>query len=842
MRLNMSKCFKLSLCFFGLLCSTVIMAEADLELPAETSPLNVESIEACVIPAETPLTKMTRQRISDCLGWDEQVLVGLCRGRYQETPIFSSSSQTTLAADEVSFHSEGSSLLKGHVEVKMPERILTAETATLYRDPKTKQITRVELHDGVHLVEKNRTIWAQKASIDPSTSAGYIENVMYRFDTTHQGAALPAWGLASLIKRFENKDILLAKATYSTCPPKKRDWQIEARELYIDDAAKEGKAKDAKLRFYDVPVAYLPYFSFPTSKERKSGFLMPMYGYSNIGGFDFAVPYYLNLAPNYDATVTPHAYTFRGVMLNGEGRYLTSNSIGMINASILPDDKAFQHFLDNNNTQFPGLSSQSNNRWSVFYRDDTSFTDHLSMHVNFQQVSDNYYLQDFSSNLAVLTENQLRKEGLLTYVGEHWKLQGLAEAYQTLNPINQADVSHIYERLPQFMAEGFYDELPLGTHLSLVGQFDQFQWPLNDDTIPEGPRFHVNPGLFLEQHTAWGYLSPKVDLVDNYYHISAEGLGPTKSVNYTIPRYSVDGGLFFEDSQTWTGYTQTLEPRLFYLNVPYYNQSEVPAFDSAYMIFTADQLFRENRFSGQDRIGDTNQLSYALTSRFLKSNGVEKVRLTAGQITYFADRKVNLCYNAQGICEDNPLMLGFTSPTTKTSPIATQGVYRLNSAWSMVGDWVFEPSANAANNADFNFHYQPEVNHILRFGYSYLVNGNIFAGRTNQVGHAALHQATAGYAWPLTNNWSGLGVYGYNLSEHYDMIAFLGFQYDSCCWAMRFLGGRVYNSLSPSTLKPEYNNNVYVQVLLKGLGTVGSSDPASTIQSYLPGYVNQFQH
>ena len=397
-----------------------------LTVPADTSPLTVESIEACVIPAETPLTAMTRQRISDCLGWDEHVRVGLCRGRYQDAPTFSTAPQTKLSADEVSFYVEGASRLKGHVEVNTPERIVTAETATLYRDPKTKRITRVVLYDNVHLIEKNRSIWAKKATINPSTSAGNIRDVVYRFDTVHRGAAMPAWGLASLIKRFSNKDILLKNATYSTCPPKKRDWNIEAREIYIYDEKQEGRAKDTKLRLHDVPVLYMPYFSFPTSKERKTGFLMPMYGYSNIGGFDFAAPYYLNLAPNYDATLTPHAYTFRGVMLNGEGRYLTSNSIGMLNASILPDDKAYRNFLNVNNALFPGLASQSNHRWSVLYHDDTSFTENLSMHVNVQQVSDNYYLQDFSSNLAVLTENQLRKEGTLTYVSEHWQLQALA--------------------------------------------------------------------------------------------------------------------------------------------------------------------------------------------------------------------------------------------------------------------------------------------------------------------------------------------------------------------------------------------------------------------------------
>jgi LPS-assembly protein len=796
---------------------------------------------------DTPLTTEVREKIATCLGWQSDLLVALCRGNYQDDNMsnFSSSSQMIVMADQVSFYSVGQSELKGHVEIKSKARMVTAKTATLYRAEKTQRIKRIELHDNVHFIEPKRSMWAKKVVLNPSDHSGIIEEVLYRFDSQHAHAVLPAWGLARLIQRFKNKNILLKEATYSTCPPKIRDWNIEAREILLNDAKSRGVARDALLRVHDVPVFYTPYLSFPTSKARQTGFLMPIYGYSNIGGVDLAAPFYWNIAPNYDATITPHAYTRRGVMLGGESRFLTDHSLGMFSASILPNDKAFHHFLVSHDTQYPGLKNQSDNRWSVLLRDDTAFTDQLSMHLNYQHVSDDYYLQDFSSNLAVITESQLRQEGELTYTSEHWQLRGLAETYQTLNPINQATVNRIYERLPQLMAQGFYDELPLNGQFKVIGQFDQFQWPTNDGMQPDGPRLHLNPILSFETHESWGYIVPEVELVENNYHLSSSEIGPRRGANYIIPRYSIDSGLFLDNYSAWFGerYTQTLEPRLYYLNVPYQNQSIVPAFDSAYMIFTADQLFRTNRFSGQDRIGDANQLAYALTSRWLKNaNGLEKASLTVGQQRYFTDRRVNLCYQGNGACEDTPLMLGYLAQNTGVSPIATRAMYRLNSVWSTSGDWVFDPNENATNNGNFNFQYQPEVNHMVRLGYSYLVNGNIFSGRnSNEIGHGALHQATLGYTWPLNSAWSGLGVYSYNLSEHYDMMAFLGAQYDSCCWAVRLLGGRVFNSLSPSTLKPEYNNNIYVQVLLKGLGSAGSSDPASTIQSYLPGYVNQFQ-
>jgi LPS-assembly protein len=807
-----------------------------------------ESTEACAIPRDAPLTDSLRLKIAHCLGWQSDLKHPLCRGSYRvvgEEPNASDKTDATrIMADKVSLYAAGRSDLTGHVEVHSASRQVNATTASLYRDPKTQQVTRVDLLGDVRYTEPGRLMWAQQVSLNPMDHSGEIHDAVYRVESQHAGALLPAWGLAQFIQRFVNQNLLLRKATYSTCPPRARDWDIEAREITLDHTDARGVARDAVLRIHDTPVFYTPYLSFPTSKARQTGFLMPIYGYSNIGGADLAAPFYWNLAPNYDATLVPHAYTRRGMMMGGEGRWLTSSASGMLNANILPGDKAYHQFLASHQTQYTQLRGQSDNRWSVMLREDAQLTDEWHAHLNYQKVSDDYYLQDFSSNLAILTENQLKQEGSLSYTTDHWLFRGMAEAYQTLNPINQATVMNIYERLPQLLARGEYDDLPLNGQLVLLGQWDDFHWPVNDPTQPQGPRYHANPALSFAKREPWGYVEPKVELVENYYQLSAPSVGAQTAFNHTIPRYSVDSGLLFDRRGTFRGegYTQTLEPRLYYLNVPYQNQSTAPAFDSAYMIFSTEQLFRANRFSGIDRIGDANQLAYALTSRWLKdASGREKANVSVGQLRYFSNRQVQLCYQQNGACVDNPWMLGSMSSTATTSPIASRGMYRINSAWSMDGDLIWDTATRATNNGDFNFHYQPALNHIVRAGYSYLVNGNLFQGEGRTVGHGALHQATVGYAWPWTPAWSGLGAYSYNISERYGMMTFLGAQYDSCCWAFRLLGGRVFNSLSPSTLKPQYNNNVYVQILLKGLGSVGSSDPASTIQSYLPGYVNLIQ-
>jgi LPS-assembly protein len=331
-----------------------------------------------------------------------------------------------------------------------------------------------------------------------------------------------------------------------------------------------------------------------------------------------------------------------------------------------------------------------------------------------------------------------------------------------------------------------------------------------------------------------------------------------------LPRAYIDSGLTFERDNAYlfnNVMRQTLEPRLYYLNVPYLNQSQFPSFDSAYMIFNTDQLFRTNRFSGFDRISDANQLAYAVTTRWLSpKTGQEKAKVTIGQIHYFSERKVRLCYSKTGYCQDDPLILGYTSPTDLWSPIALNGVYTLNYAWSATSDYVWNPATHTTNNANLSLHYQPSPEKILGLSYNYLVSGNILAkpgttqnnvsyinssyssAQSNLSSTAALNQITGSYAWPLSENWSSLGTYSYNLSEHYDMLDFFGLQYDSCCWAIRLIGGRTFKSLSPNSLKPQYDNNVYFQILLKGLGSVTTSNPETTIQSYLPGYKNMFKY
>lgn len=819
---------------------------------AYASQLINEPVQACVIARDVDLTDAIRAQFSQCLGWQSDQSTPICLGSYKPvivTPL-ANPDEVRILADRVSFYRDQRSTLSGHVEVQQGQKIVNAQTAYVYRDAKTNQVTKIEFLGEVRYLEPDKLMIARKAVVNPQDNSGETEDVLYRFNTDRNGAILPAWGRASLVRRFANKDYLLRKATYTTCAPKDKAWDIQAETINLDNAHARGVARNAQLRIHNVPILYSPYFSFPTSRERKSGFLMPIVGYSNVGGFDFGLPYYWNIAPNQDLTFVPHLYTERGLMMGGEYRFLTSNSTGLFTGNFLPKDSAYSKFLQNNELQYPRLQGNSTNRWSAGVLETTNFAPNLQLNLNLQQVSDDYYLQDFSTNLAAITQRQLLRQADLTYSTDHWIFRGMGQSYQTLHPVNETPISPVYERLPQIMARGYYYDLPFNANLNILGQYDQFHWPDDpwDNTLlraPQGPRFHFNPILTLPMIKPWGYITPSLQFIENYYEVQSGSVLGERNINFnrTIPRYSVDSGLYFERDLTIQGsaFTQTLEPRVFYLNVPYHNQTAIPVYDSGFMIFNVDQLFRSNRFSGFDRIGDANQLAYSLTSRWLsEETGAEIANLSIGQIKYFSDRKVQLCQSPSGYCIDNPYTFGNLSSTFGTSPIASRAVYHFNPKWDITGDYIWDPATNATNNADLNLHYQPAPNAVITGGYSYLVNGDITQVRNNSTENNALHQAIIAFAWPLNEKWSTVGAYSHNISKNYNMMSLFGMQYDSCCWAMRVLGGRTFKSLN-AQFEPQYNNNVYLQILLKGLGTVANSDPYNILSTYIPGYKDPFR-
>ena len=801
--------------------------------------------KSCISPkdrARLMASNLEDNHFIEQMGWNRS-LGHSCGGYFlpDEQNICVAPGQIKLQALGLELNEQGCSSLSGSIKIDYQQQTLKANKAYIQRNAKTGKIDEILLLDQVEILEPGKKIVANYAEYHPETQSGFAWNAGYKVMLKRARALLPGWGKAKQVERNTDGLIYLSDASFSTCSPDATSWRIVAKNLELNPKTERGIARHTRFEWHKKPIMYIPYLSFPISGKRQSGFLTPTVGFSNISGYDFSLPYYWNIAPNLDATLVPHVYTMRGVMMGGEFRYMDKFSNGLLIGNFLPNDQLFAKFLESNSANYPSLNSLSKNRWSGIWRNQSYFSNQLGMKVDYEKVSDDYYLQDFSSNLSIMTENQLLRQGELFYQNDHWFMRGMLQNYQTLQPINQSFVTHLYARQPQLLANGHYEKVLGIGDLQLLGQYDQFQWT-GGAIAPQGPRFHVNPNLSFPYKNSWGYFKPQLEFLGNFYQLGHEvNSNQMNAYGFTIPRYSVDGGLNFDRfGQYWQ---QTLEPHLYYLYVPYQNQTVVPAFESAYMIFNTDQLFRPNRFSGYDRIGDTHQVSYSLSSRLISPyTGMEKVSLTIGQIAYFKNRKLNLCYDPNGNCEDPSIYLGYLNPNDNVSPIASRGVYALTKNWSIVGNYAYDVNLNSSNNGDLNLHYQPSPERIIHLGYSYLVNGNVITGLNAPISEQSLNQVSAAYAWPFTEKWSSLAIYSYNISNSYAMLTYGGLQYDTCCYAFRIIGGRAFQSLEPQTLAPQYNNNIYFQVLLKGIGAAANGDPVSTIQSYLPGLYNIFKN
>lgn len=808
------------------------------------------------------------ETIARILDW-QQSPDNICRGYYLEPDIVTSypippdyqTQKTTITADQPVFFSlKGTSTLEGNVTVNQPGRQVLANRAYLNRDPETGKISTIDLVGDVHYRESGKLIVAKRSHIDLKNKFASLESAVYRFTKKTNTGILNAWGTLRSGERETSGILNLYHATYSTCPPTTDTWKVKADHLRLDRESGEGTATNTILDIKNVPVFYVPYFSFPIDDRRKTGFLFPTFSFfSPTNGNTISVPFYMNLAPNYDATYTPTLISKRGFQSSLLYRYLTETSAGAFNFDILPDDQVFQQFQQDAFGNFLGvpneavflrhLENDSSTRFSTSYTNYTTFNEHWSDSLNLNYVSDDYYLQDFGNTPISTNADQLLNEADLNYQGQHWRFLGRFQGYQTLHPINEAPIQNQYNRLPELDLDGDYPNQGAGLDYELHSQlinFDQQRNFINDEPVVVGQRYHLEPGISLPLGNLNGYFKPEFLIDETNYQLSDRDLnlnqiGFPASVSRTLPIFDIDSGLFFDRKAQFfnQSYDQTLEPRIYYLYVPFTNQNDIPIFDTNLPPFNFSQLFQTNRFVGLDRIGDANQVSTALTSRFLDSyTGQQKLRMSLGEIFYLQKRKV--CDDLT--CADDPTI------NDNNSPIIGELQYNLNPAWSIISDLAWDANHRNTNNSDFNLLYNTDPRHIFTLGYSYVRDGDILNPIANPLVNNVvvpnaevdnLSRVNVGAAWPITQSWSAIGDWNYNISHSHPQVYIYGAQYDACCWALRFLASRTITAESPNG-QNQFVNEFYVQLQLKGLGNVGNNDPSSILASMLPGYQDIF--
>ncbi len=590
---------------------------------------------------------------------------------------------------------------------------------------------------------------------------------------------LPAahgFGHAELVDIITPEFTELGTVTYSTCPPGQKDWQLNAERLALDEATNTGEAWNVSVAFMGVPFVYTPYLNFPLS-GRKSGLLAPSIGSSDTNGFELAVPYYWNIAPNRDATITPHYIEERGAMLYGEFRYLFPTGAGEISGEYLPDDALF-----------------GDDRSSLAFSHRQNLTENWRLNALYNSVSDDNYFFDLATSQSLTSQTQLERRLDLVYLGSNWRFRGRVQNYQVLNRSPQ------YERMPQLLLQ---TARPIGEGAFEYGWYSEYvRFDHESASKVIGQRVDLAPALMLPYERAAGFLTPRLTLRHTEYDLerTAADTTPTR----TLPVFSLDSGLFFERDLAIGAnrYIQTLEPRLFYLYVPYEDQSQLPLFDTRAYSMSFAQLFRENRFTGADRVGDANQISAAVSTRFLDAaSGKELASAGIGQIFYFRDRRVGL----------NP---GSPVATRDYSNLVGELRSRPTDALDLSATTVWDPDTNDTETLTSRVRYRPGPRQSVVFSYREREKATRLQSR---------QMTDLAFFWPVSTHWNVLGRWNYDLENEQDLDTVLGFEYQNCCWSLRLVGRSILKSTlrGGRVIDSDTENSIMIQLELKGLTRVG---------------------
>ncbi len=817
--------------------------------------------------------------IATALGWKKgstkEGQCASCKGYYSEPvaieevpkpPPYKTVPVTITAKGPVIFREDGVSVLQDHVVIRQPGRLIHADKAFIYRNKKLGKITDIKLHGHVRIQEAGKLLIGTKANYDVEKNKLTINNAIYHITGRHEQLTIStpfdAWGTAKTIHRQPNDVIDLTNATYSTCPPENPSWTISADTMRLDKKEGKGTAHNVVVRFKNVPILYSPYYSFPISAARKSGFLMPDIGYGAGGttgkGFFIAEPYYWNIAPNHDLLFTPEWYSLRGLQLNSNFRYLTSQSDGFFYASVIPHDNAYKQFKQNTlnayeNSTATGikpyiseLRNSSNDRAFFNFDNNIAFNKNWTGKFDARYVTDPYYAEDFQSEYLTQNTNQIPSFGELEYQRGHWQNTFLMQSYQTLHPLDQFNTpaQNQYTRLPELDFSAAYPQVIPDFNFNLSGQAVRFVYqsgfaPLTYQ-LPVGTRLHFQPSINRPFNWSSAYLTPQLTLDNTSYFskLPASGPGiprPKYDASRTIPIFNMDSGLYFDRSVRIGGthYMQTLEPEFFYLYTPYVKQDEYPNFDTQLLPFSTANLYSINQFTGFDRIQNANQLSVGVTSNLLRSvDASDVLSAQLGMINYFDKRRVCLTQGCKPSSAEN-------------SPIAGALTWNPNPLWSINTQAAWDIALHQINNSQTGVQYHLSQKRVIVFDYQF-IHGNpdtpfdAFGFSTDT------SLLTAGLVWPLTENWHFFGYDYYDLTHGRPQNQYTGLSYSTCCWAFRFIVSNNYDGTSKidggQAFQNQYSTDYYVEFLLKGLGSAASRHAEDMLTSTLPGFQDAFSN
>ncbi len=658
---------------------------------------------------------------------------------------------------EAIFGALPTAVMSGGVLLQRDDKLAAADSARY--DPLQKAM---HLEGGVRYQGPGTRIQSSSAEFAYVTGRVRFEDAEFSMDSNN------ARGAADAIEINQNGLLTLDRVEYTTCPRGSEDWLMLGESIELDTNRGVATAKGMKLKFKGVPILYAPYMSFPIGDARKSGVLTPEIGSSGRSGNEIRVPWYWNIAPNYDATITPRLLTSRGLQIGTEFRYITERNLGVVAADYLPDDD----ILDQARYQFR-------------FEHRTLFGNGWRNRIDLRDVSDSQYYEDLGGSLSISSITHLNRSIRFDYYSPNISVLAMVQDYQTIDDAILPD-QEPYQRLPQILVSGRWPTL-LGLRFGIEGEIVKF----DRDVGVTGWRFNAAPKIDLPISRPGWFVTPAIEFDYTRYQLKNTQAGDSVDPERTVPIMSLDTGLILERAMKKSNRIQTIEARILYANIPFRDQDGLPVFDTIEPDFNLLQWYRKNRYLAIDRIGDTEHLSVGITSRILDvSTGREVMAATIGQTRYFGDRRVTL--------DDTPLA------TSESSDYIAQLRFTLfqNVSFDLGHQWG--AGASGTTRSEARLQYRPAANKVLNLAYRFRRD--------------SLEQGDLSWSWPIASRWNIVGRYNYSFRDNEVLEQFFGLEYESCCWGLRLVSRRYI-----STRDGTRDSSIGLQLVLKGMMSVGTS-------------------
>lgn len=707
----------------------------------------------------------------------------------------------TINADHAKGNYPDDAVFTGNVDINQGNsRMLADEVQVHQQQPEgqTEPVRTVDALGNVHYDDNQVILKGPKGWANLNTKDTNI------WDGNYQMVDRQGRGTADVMKqRGQNRYTILDNGTFTSCLPGSNTWSVVGSEVIQDREEQVAEIWNARLKLGPVPVFYSPYLQLPIGDKRRSGFLIPNAKYSTSNYFEFYLPYYWNIAPNMDATITPHYIHKRGnTQWQNEFRYLSQAGEGLIEFDYLPSDKVYE---DEHPTE------GDRHRWLFFWQHAGVLDQVWRFNANYTKVSDPNYFNDFSSKYGSSTDGYATQILSVGYAVENFDATVSTKQFQVFNRNN----SNSYSAQPQVDVNWYQNDLgPFD--FRMYGQAVNFV--NTNKNNPESTRLHLEPTLSLPVSNGWSSLNTEVKLLATHYqqtnvdtYNTRNGTDYRDSVNRVMPQFKADGKLVFERDMDWAaGYTQTLEPRAQYLYVPYRDQSHINNYDSSLLQSDYSGLFRDRTYGGLDRIASANQVTTGLTTRIFDDAAVERFNVSVGQIYYFTESRTG---------DDNIKW----EKDNKTGSLVWAGdtYWRISDRWGLRGGVQYDTRLNNIANSSSALEYRRDENRLLQLSYRYaspeyiqatlpeFATADQFKKGISQVGTAA--------SWPIADRWSLVGAYYLDTNTKKPADQMVGVQYNSCCYAIRLGWERKLNGWENDQSK--YEKVIGFNIELRGLSS-----------------------